>query len=191
MEELSAEERRALRGGSKAGAVERLSKKFEEFAGACALGSINCRFKLPDQVIAEGGPYPTAMNVPMPKGPFKVQHKALAGVVRVTEELQNRVLQDPSRWPHFEAALKASKGKWPEHPPGVKWQVHHVKPVFMGGGSNIENLVPLPANVHQLYTNWWNRIHAAFKGRFDANEWELIYTSQKDIPGSRVPATRK
>jgi hypothetical protein len=191
MEELSAEERRALRGGSKAGAVERLSRKFEPFAGACALGSIICRFKLPDQVLAEGGPYPTAMNVPMPKGPFHVQKAALTGATRVSKTLQREVLKDPSRWPHFEKALKASGGKWPEHPPGTPWQVHHIKPVSMGGGSNVENLFPLPGNVHKLYTDWWGRLWHGFKNRFDPDEWELIYTSQKNIPGSRVPATRK
>jgi hypothetical protein len=170
--------------------VERVAEKFEEFAAACSLGSIKCRFKIPDHIVREAGPYPTQMNVPMPKGPFTVQKAALTGAVRVSTTLQQTVLTDPKRWPHFEAALKASKGKWPEDPPGVKWQVHHIKPVFMGGESDIDNLIPLPAGIHQEYTTWWNRIHRGFRTRFDETEWDLIYYNQQDVPGSRVPLTK-
>jgi hypothetical protein len=191
-EQMSAEERKALEEGT-ASTAKKLAKKFEEFGGACAIGSINCR-KLPDHVLDEVGEYPKDRGVPMPGGKFTVQKSILSDVARDTEMLRSKARNNRKLWPDFDKALaKAEKqGKdWPYDSAGEPWQVHHVKPVFMGGDNTPDNLFPLPKSVHQKYTNWWNDLHRAFKRRFTPDEWDRIYGSEKDVAGSRVPKTQK
>jgi hypothetical protein len=184
LERLSKEERAALEAGP-----AKLAKKFEaEIGAACSLGSINCRVKLPDHIETEAGAYPTDHAVPKPGGPFTVQKAALTGAERGTQLLRDKVLGDPSKWtPEFSKALADAKAATPplDWPPG--WEVHHVKPVFMGGKSGIENLQPLPKAIHQKYTNWWNAVHRAFKKRFTEAEWDDIYWNKASVPGSKVP----
>jgi Domain of unknown function (DUF4157) len=190
LERLPAEERKALEKGP-----AKLAKKFEEEVGSvCMLGSINCRVKLPDHIEKEAGPYPTDRGVPMPGGPFTVEKSALSGVSRSTEELRTIARANRKNWPDFDKALAAAEraGKdWVYDADGVAWEVHHVKPVFMGGTNASENLFPLPKRVHQKYTNWWNDVHRAFKKRFTETEWDEIYGSKRSIPGSKVPTTTK
>jgi hypothetical protein len=148
---------------------------------------------LPDQVLQEAGTYPKESDVPMPRGPFNVQKAILSLAERGTEELREICRAERHRWPEFDQALARAEKKglaWPVDSAGKPWEVHHIKPVFMGGGSEIENLFPLPGDVHQIYTNWWGKIHAAFKGRFAPDEWDEIYWSERDVPGSRVPRQR-
>ncbi len=189
-EQMSAEERKALEQG-KAKTSKQLAKKFEEFEGACSIGSIVCRSKLPDHILGEAGPYPTEYDVPMPGGPFNVQKAILTGTARGTEMLRSLARDSRARWPHFDKALTAAEkqGKrWPEEG-GVPWEVHHIKQVNMGGGNEIENLFPLPRKAHVQYTNWWGRLRNAFERRFTKEEWDQIYWNEKDVPGSRVPKT--
>jgi hypothetical protein len=61
----------------------------------------------------------------------------------------------------------------------------------MGGDNKPENLFPLPNATHQKFTNWWNAVHRAFKKRFTPEEWDEIYSSDKDVPGSKVPQNPK
>lgn len=191
-EQMSAEERKALEEGT-ASTAKRLTKKFEEFEGACALGSIICR-KLPDHVVDEIGEYPKDRGVPMPGGTFTIQKAVLSGVARGTERLRGIARENRHLWPDFDKALaqaeKQGKG-WVYDSAGEPWEVHHVKPVFFGGDNAPDNLFPLPKSVHQKYTNWWNDLHRAFKRRFTDDEWDRIYWSEKDVPGSRVPKTPK
>src|SRR5262249_49182738 len=171
-----------------------LARKSEEAIGdACSLGSINCRARLPAQVEAEAGAYPQAAGVPRPAGPFNVQRAALVGAERGTDLLRQRAIADRHRWPAFDAALTQAQAQgrsWPGDAHGVPWEVHHVKPVFMGGDSVVDNLFPLPRATHQLYTNWWNAIGRAFRNRFTEQEWDLIYSNQRNVPGSRVRQVR-
>jgi hypothetical protein len=184
MERLSAEERAALEGGP-----AKLAKKFEtEIGAACSLGSINCRTSLPTHIESEAGAYPTGHGVPKPGGPFTVQKAALTGAERGTQLLRDRVMADPSKWtPEFSKALADAKKAGLDWPTG--WEVHHVKPVFMGGTSVADNLIPLPKTLHQTYTNWWNAVHRAFKKRFTEAEWDDIYWNKASKPGSKVPKT--
>jgi Domain of unknown function (DUF4157) len=171
----------------------RIATKFKELASVCELGSIRCRSALPDPVLQEAGAYPKEAGVPRPRGPFNVQKAILSLAERGTEALREICRTERHRWPEFDLALARAEKKgldWPVDAAGSPWEVHHVKPVFMGGGSDVENLFPLPRATHQLYTNWWGRIHAAFKGRFAPDEWDEIYWSDRDVPGSRVPKQR-
>lgn len=189
LEELSAEEKGALENGP-----AKIAKKFQEFQGACSLGSIFCRTNLPEQVVKEAGDYPATSGVPMPKGPFNIRKAILSDVERGTELLRDKVRNNPGKWPEFDKALAAAKKKgknWPVDKDGKPWEVHHIKPVFAGGDSELENLVPLPKEVHQKYNNWWNSIHRAFKKRFSETEWDEIYWDEKNVPGSRVPKNPK
>ena len=192
LKDLSSEERKALEDVGSGEAAE-ISKKFEEFEGACTLGSIICRTNVPQHILDEAGEYPTLWDVPMPKGPFTVQKAILADVERSPQFLRDQVIADRARFPEFDKALKAAekKGKkWVYDENGNPWEVHHVKPVFMGGDSEIGNLAPLPRAVHQKYTNYWNSVHRAFRKRFTEKEWGRIYTrSTKDVAGSAVRKT--
>ena len=188
MKELSAKEREPLERGA-----GKVAKKFADFADACVLGSIRCRARLPAKVLNEAGDYPTAHDVPMPKGGFVIQKAILQKVPRGTERLRDICRGQQGLWPEFDKALaKARKaGKdWPLDANGEPWEPHHVKPVFMGGDNAPENLCPLPRALHQQYSSWWNRVHAAFRKRFSDTEWDDIYWSEKDVPGSKVPQNR-
>jgi hypothetical protein len=184
MDKLSKEERAALESGP-----AKVAKKFEtEIGAACSLGSINCRVQLPPHIEAEAGAYPTAHGVPKPGGPFNVQKAALVGAQRGTQLLRDNVMKNPAAMtPEFTKALAAAKKKGLKWPDG--WEVHHIKPVFMGGKSNPANLIPLPHSVHQLYTNWWNAVGRSFRKRFTAAEWDDIYWNVTSKPGSSVPKT--
>ena len=192
-EQMSAEERKALE-GEKVKTAKRLAEKFEAFGGACSLGSIICDIKLPDKILKEAGPYPkTDYDVPMPSGPFKVQKSALSDISRDSEMLKNRARANRKRWPHFDKALAEAekKGKdWVYDSNGKSWEVHHIKQINMGGENDLDNLFPLPRSVHQEYTNWWGRVRLAFERRFTAEEWKLIYSSEKNVLSSQVPKTR-
>ncbi len=171
----------------------RVATKFKELASVCELGSIRCRFSLPDPVLKEAGAYPEEAGVPMPQGPFNVQKAILSLAERGTEALREMCRAERHRWPEFDQALARAEKKgldWPVDAAGKPWEVHHIKPVFMGGGSDVENLFPLRRAVHQQYTNWWGKIHTAFKRRFAPDEWDEIYWSERDVPGSRVPKQR-
>jgi hypothetical protein len=190
MDKLSKSERAALESGA-----ARMAKKFaEEIGEACALGSIICRAKLPDHIEAEAGVYPKKGGVPKPPGPYNVQKAALSGVDRSPQLLRDEVLANPKQWtPEFTKALADAKKNglaWPVDAAGKPWEVHHVKPVFMGGTSIADNLMPLPKAIHQEYTNWWNAVHRAFRKRFTDTEWSKIYEkSTQDIGGSTVRKT--
>jgi hypothetical protein len=186
MESLSKEEREALE-SSKIDTAKRVAEKFEEFAGACQLGSIFCR-RIPEVIENEvGKPPPTKHNVPPPKGPFDIQKSAFNPANRDPDFLQKLVLSDPDRWPEFAKALKANGGKWPKET-GNSWQVHHIKPVGMGGKSTIDNLFPLPPSQHSILTNYWNSVRQAFERRFTKVEWDAIYTtSTQNVRGSDTP----
>jgi len=194
LKELSPEERKALEEGT-AGEAAEIGKKFEDFEGACSLGSIICRFELPERILSEAGEYPEDFDVPMPKGPFNVQKAILQDVERSPQFLQDKVRANRKLFPEFDKALTAAEKQdknWVYDSNGKAWQVHHIKPVFMGGDSEIDNLVPLPVSAHQKYTNFWNAVGRAFRKRFTDKEWDRIYTrSTKDVPGSRVPKTPK
>jgi hypothetical protein len=182
---------RAKREAQERGAGQ-IASKFKELASVCELGSINCRFELPGQVEKEAGAYPTARGVPMPDGPFYIRRSILSGVRRDTEFLRTRCRENRKLWPDFDAALAAAEKKgldWPTTG-GVPWEVHHVKPVFMGGENPVGNLFPLPKDIHLEYTNWWNKVHRGFKRRFTDKEWEMIYGDEIDVPGSTVPQKR-
>lgn len=187
MQQLSKEEREALE-GSKVSTAKRVAEKLTEFSGVCRLGSILCD-RVPEAIVKEVGPVPkTQYNVPSPKGPFNIQKSAFSTAERDSKFLQARVLEDPSRWPHFEKALKENGGKWPTDSNGKAWEVHHIKQVGMGGGSEIDNLFPLPKADHSILTNYWNSVRYAFQARFTKAEWEAIYTkSTKNVPGEDVP----
>jgi uncharacterized protein DUF4157 len=187
MEQLSKEEREALQ-GTKVKTAKRVAEKFEEFSGVCRIGSILCD-GIPEAIKKEvGAPPPTKYNVPPPKGSFNIQKAAFSTAERDPAFLQKQVLANPGRWPHFEAALKANGGKWPVDVAGKSWQVHHIKPAGMGGGSEVDNLFPLPAADHTALTNYWNSVRRAFERRFTKAEWDAIYTkSIKNVSGSDVP----
>jgi hypothetical protein len=188
MQRLSIEEREALE-GSKVNTAKRVAEKFTEFAGICRLGSILCD-EIPKAILKEVGPVPkTQYNVPPPKGSFTIRKSAFfPETARDPRFLQASVLKDPSRWPHFEKALRENGGRWPTDGNGKAWQVHHIKQVGMGGGSEVDNLFPLPAADHSILTNYWNSVRRAFEGRFTKIEWEAIYTkSVKNVLGEDVP----
>jgi len=187
-EELSEQEKAPLEAGP-----AKVVEKFEETLGeSCELASIVCRIKLPARVESEAGPYPKKHGVPMPKGPFRVQKAALVGVDRNPQLLRDLVLSKPrGTFPEFDLAWDAAGGKWPVDANGKAWEVHHIKPVFMGGDSVVDNVFPLPKAVHQEYSNWWNAVGRGFSKRFTETEWDLIYWNKKDVPGSRIPKNRK
>jgi len=106
--------------------------------------------------------------------------------------LRDLVLSKPrGTFPEFDLAWDAAGGKWPVDANGKAWEVHHIKPVFMGGDSVVDNVFPLPKAVHQEYSNWWNAVGRGFSKRFTETEWDLIYWNKKDVPGSRIPKNRK
>ncbi|HYG79457.1 MAG TPA: DUF4157 domain-containing protein, partial [Pyrinomonadaceae bacterium] len=169
--------------------ASQVAKKFEEFGGACAIGSIKCR-KLPETILAEAGAYPKDFNVPFPSGSFNIQKAALSGVARGTELLRDIVRANRKLWPHFDKALKAAEKKgldWVYDANGKAWEVHHIKQVNMGGTNAVGNLFPLPHASHVKYTAWFDRVRKAFERRFTPAEWDLIYMSIKDVAGSKVP----
>jgi hypothetical protein len=130
--------------------------------------------------------------VPLPSGPFEVRKSILSGVRRGTELMRDICRNNRALWPEFDKALAAAEAKgqsWPRTG-GVPWEVHHVKPVFMGGDNTIDNLFPLPKSIHQEYTNWWTKIHTGFKRRFTDKEWSMIYGDKIDVPGSDVLKNR-
>lgn len=171
----------------------KVTEKFRQLADACYLGSIICGKKLPNQILKDVGPYPKpqGFNVPMPEGPFTVLKSELSGVSRSPEVLRNLVKQNRKAFPEFDKALKQAEAKgldWVYDASGKPWEVHHNKPVFMGGGNNIGNLIPLPKAIHLEFSNYWQRVFRGFKNRFTASEWDLIYTTDvKTIKASAVP----
>ena len=154
----------------------------------CRIGSILCD-GVPKAIEKEvGAPPATKYNVPPPKGSFNIQKAVFSTAERDPAFLQKQVLANPGRWPHFDAALKANGGKWPVDSGGKSWQVHHIKAVGMGGGSEVDNLFPLPAADHLALTIYWNAVRYAFERRFTKAEWDAIYTkSIKNVSGTDVP----
>jgi hypothetical protein len=190
LEDLSAEDRAALEQSE----ASRVAQKFREFEGACALGSIICRLRLPQHILDEAGAYPRSrFDVPLPEGPFNVQKSALSAATRLSPELQRIARANRAMWPEFDRALARAERRgedWVYDENGVAWQVHHIKPVGMGGDGSAANLIPLPLSVHSLYTNWWNGVLRGFRRRFTDAEWDAIYTtSSRNVPGSRVRVT--
>ena len=94
--------------------------------------------------------------------------------------LQKLVLENPGRWPFFDKALAANGGKWPTEA-GRAWQVHHIKPISAGGLTVLDNLVPLPPSVHDLFSKWWMKIWWNIRNRFTDTEWKAIYTTGKKV----------
>ena len=188
MEQLSKEEREAL-AGTQASLAKRIVQKIEEFAGVCRLGSFICD-SVPVSIQKEAGALPaTKYNVPPPKGSLVIQHSGFAKARRRPAYLRAQVLKHPNRWPHLVEAMKANGGKWPSEK-RKPWEVHHIKPVAMGGTNDIDNLFPLPPSEHALLTGYWNRVRLAFLKRFTKEEWSMIYTkSTKDVLGADVPAS--
>jgi hypothetical protein len=166
-----------------------VAEKFAEFGGVCRIGSIICD-GVPAAIEKEVGKLPsTKYNVPPPKGAFNIQKSNLSTANRNPKFLQKQVLDNPGRWPHFDAAYKANGNKWPVDSKGNAWQVHHVKQVNMGGGSEVDNLFPLPAADHSILTGYWTSVRYAFQRRFSNAEWNAIYTkSIKNVTAADVPA---
>jgi hypothetical protein len=194
LQEMSAAERAPLEQGP-----AKIATKFKDLADACLLGTIRCRTGLPRQIQKEAGPYPKTF-VPFPKDGFDVQSSALTTATRRSGELQKIIFEalekNPKLYPEFRKALAAARRRdkdatWPSDEDG-SWDVHHIKPINMGGASVAENLIPVPKSVHRLYNAYWNKVYHGFKSRFTDAEWNRIYTkSTTDVPGSEVPKARR
>lgn len=167
----------------------------EEVGGFCSLGSINCR-TVPPRILDEVDDYPMrtgGYDVPYPGGNIRIMKSALTGVDRDTALLRQVVLDNEGLWsPQFRRALARAERDgldWPVDAAGNPWEVHHVKPVNMGGGNDPGNLLPLPRSVHQVYSNWWNALLRRFRVRFSDADWASLMHNQTSVPGSRVPTT--
>jgi hypothetical protein len=99
---------------------------------------LNSRQEPYPQIIVEG-----YGKVPMPNGAYVPNNSSTR-----SSEFTPQVKQQFKLWWTIEKGFP-----WPQG----KVEIHHIQPLKFGGSNSFENLVPLPKDVHDLFTSWWNR----------------------------------
>ena len=101
---------------------------------------------------SKGVPYPEVEvpgygKVPFPEGPYTPNNSA-------------------SLRPNFSNHFKSDfKNWWIEQGrtlPTGDYQIHHIKPLFLGGTNSFNNLVPLQTQQHLQFTKWWMSFKITF-----------------------------
>jgi hypothetical protein len=161
----------------------------EEFASACAIGSLVCPRGIPKIIREKVGHPPHTDLVPDPKGEFNLRGSKDPGyadlrAAATTSKLRKTVLDHPETWTdEFKEALKAAKKKgldWPTDANGKAWEVHHVKPIDFGGDNVASNLIPIPKDIHTDLTTWWRSVKREASQYFSDSEWKALIGGSKE-----------